>query len=247
VTTSVDYGDLLAATLPLNRPHVDRHVVVTKPRDVETQNVCGKFDTECVRTHAFGPNGGFCKGAGINVGLSRLDLDGWVLHLDADTVLPIHARQHLERRTLDPTCLYGADRINAVGETEFAAHVSERRLQEPPRTFGVEGWWLNTIRCVFYEHGGWLPCGFFQLWNPAASGVRFYPEDRLLTEPAHAGNTDLQFAAQWPLEKRVLIPELLLCHVQSEQLGSGADWHGRESRRFGVGNGPDDASPLPYH
>jgi hypothetical protein len=232
VTVCVDYADFLEVTLPLNRPHVDRMIVVTKHDDLETQKVCAKYDTECITTHAFGPNGGFCKGAGINVGLRHLDLDGWVLHLDADTVLPIHARQLLDRRTLDPANIYGADRINVVGPQELDTHITERRLQAPPRTFGTEGWWMKTIRVVFYEHGGWVPCGFFQLWNPTTSGVRHYDEDRIAAEPAHAGNTDLLFAAHWPLEQRVLIPELLLCHIESEQIGSGANWHGRKTKRW---------------
>lgn len=71
VTVCVDYADLLAATLPHNRPYVDRLVVVTKPHDLETQDVCAKYDTECITTHAFGPNGGFCKGAGINRALAE--------------------------------------------------------------------------------------------------------------------------------------------------------------------------------
>lgn len=233
VVVCVQYADFLEATLPLNRPHVDRLVVVTKPDDQETKDVCAKYDTECLTTHAFGPDGQFCKGAGINVGLSHLDRDGWVLHLDADMVLPIHARQLLEQRDLDPECIYGGDRINLIGKTAFDTHVRERRLQEPPRTFGTEGWWMNTIRVVFYEHGGWVPCGFFQLWNPTGSGVHSYVEDRVFAEPAHAGNTDLLFVSQsWPVDKRVLLPELLLGHVESEQIGSGANWSGRKTKRF---------------
>jgi hypothetical protein len=247
VSVCVGYGDILARTLPLNRPHLDSLTVVTKHDDTETQEVCAKYDTRVVTTHAFGPNGGFCKGAGINVALNELDLDDWVLHLDADTLLPIHARQLLERRALDPACIYGADRINLVGETDFSAHVTERRRQEPPRTFGTEGWWVNTIRCVFYGHGGWIPCGFFQLWNPAGSGVRRYPEDRITAEPSHAGNTDLQFAAQWPLERRVLLPELLLGHLQSEQIGPGADWHGRRTVRLDAEPSVARPHPEPHH
>jgi len=234
VTVSVGYGDFLAETLPLNRPHLDRLVVVTKPDDIETQEACAKYDAECVTTHAFGPNGGFCKGAGINVALNELDLDGWVLHLDADMVLPIYARQLLERRRLDPECLYGADRLDVVGKVAFDTHIRERRLQEPPRTFGTEGWWLHTIRVVFYGHGGYVPVGFFQLWHPDGSGVRHYPEDRIAAEPAHAGNTDLLFSAQWPLERRVLIPELLLCHLESEQIGPGGNWYGRKTKQWRV-------------
>jgi hypothetical protein len=246
-TICVGYGDFLAETLPLNRPHFDRLVVVTKPDDTETKEVCAKYDTECVTTHAFGPDGQFCKGAGINVGLSHLNQDGWVLHLDADTLLPIHARQLLERRTLDPTCIYGADRINLVGRNTLDTHVRERLQQQPPRTFGTEGWWMNTIRVVFYEHGGWVPCGFFQLWNPTGSGVRSYVEDRVVAEPAHAGNTDLQFVSNsWPLEKRIMLPELLLGHVESEQIGSGANWFGRKTRRLDAE--PETPSkPVPPH
>ena len=57
----------------------------------------------------------FCKGAGINEGLSRLDQDAWVVHLDADIWLPPQTRLLLENANLDPCMIYGIDRFCVKG------------------------------------------------------------------------------------------------------------------------------------
>ena len=77
------YSDFLRCTLPANKHLFDRIVVVTSAEDRDTQRICEFHHVECVRTDALNARWNkFCKGAGINEGLARLDRDAWVVHLD---------------------------------------------------------------------------------------------------------------------------------------------------------------------
>src|ERR1700757_431096 len=115
VVVCVDYDDFLAHTLPANKALFDQIVVVTTPEDENTQRLCEYHHVRCVPTDVFGVGDGeFRKGAGINVGLSHLKMDGWVAHVDADIVLAPQTRVLLEQTSLDPTMVYGIDRFNIV-------------------------------------------------------------------------------------------------------------------------------------
>ena len=83
------------------------------------------------------------------------------------------------------------------------------------------------VRVTPQAHGGWLPIGFFQMWN-AASGRLTYPDQH-----SDAARTDMQFAAQWPRNKRGMIPEIIAYHLESESgAPMGANWNGRMTPRF---------------
>src|SRR5262245_56081407 len=85
VVTCVNYADFLAHTLPLNKPHFDRMIVVTAPEDRDTQKVCDAWRQKYHATDCFRSRWSeFCKGAGINEGLAKLDKDAWIVHMDAD-------------------------------------------------------------------------------------------------------------------------------------------------------------------
>ena len=76
---------------------------------------------------------------------------------------------------------------------------------------------------------GYVPIGFFQLWNPICSGINHYPQ-----EHGDAGRSDMLFAMQWPRNKRGFIPEIITIHLESEKLVSmGKNWKGRQTRPFG--------------
>ncbi|MBO0951208.1 hypothetical protein [Fibrella forsythiae] len=89
VTVCVNYADFLVQILPHIRGLFDRLVVVTTPADRYTQQVCEYYRVECIQTDAFYDDGAvFNKAKGINAGLARLEMDGWVVHLDSDIYLP---------------------------------------------------------------------------------------------------------------------------------------------------------------
>ena len=111
VVTCVDYADFLAETLPHNRNLFDKVVVVTSPEDKPTQRICEYWHVDCLSTDSFRSRWGeFNKGAAINDGLARLAKTDWLVHMDADIVLPPLTRTLLEAAELDPSSIYGIDR-----------------------------------------------------------------------------------------------------------------------------------------
>jgi hypothetical protein len=89
---------------------------------------------------------------------------------------------------------------------------------------------------------GWVPIGYLQLWHSSSDewqGIRIKPY------PANHGNacrTDVQHGLQWDRCKRVLIPEILAVHLESEPARMGVNWNGRRTKRFGPSHAEQPAS-----
>ncbi len=221
-----NYGDFLAETLPQNSSQLDHLVVVTNPKDKETQNVCNKYSITCVQTDCMHEDGdAFNKGRAINLGLGHLRGLDWILHLDADILLPHNFRNLLQRAKLIKENLYGADRVNARGIDHFDAHKAELTpaysqgyFIEPPAAFPL------GARIIHHEHG-YTPIGYFQLWNKCMG--KKYPVNQ-----GNAEHTDVLFAAQWTRQQRVLLPEVIVTHLESEHVDMGANWGGRKTKRW---------------
>lgn len=225
-----DYSDFLRVTLPNNKHMFDRLVVVTSPEDKDTQKLCEFYHVECVATEKLRTREGkFCKGAGINEGLKRLDKDGWVLHLDGDILLPPQTRRLLERACLDRHMLYGIDRFNVRGWAAWQNFVKAPKLQHECDSYvhlNNSGFPIGT-RVMQNHMGGYVPIGFFQLWSPNGSGVFCYPEGH-----ADAGREDLLFANKWARCERSFIPEIIGYHLETEDAGYGTNWGGRKTKQF---------------
>jgi len=233
IITCVNYSDILAHTLPLNYRQFDRTVVVTSPEDKGTQRVVDYYTgaEKCV-TDAFRSHWGeFRKGSAINEGLKKLDKDGWILHLDADIILPPNFRDVLERADLDTSMIYGVDRA------EFKSYEDWQRFygSPEPHTQG-NGFFIHThhhgqqlgTRVAFQHFGGYIPIGFFQLWH-ADSKHFVYPSGH-----TDAGREDSVFPTHWPRSKRALIPEIVVYHLESESAEMGINWKGRKSKPFAI-------------
>lgn len=231
IVVCLQYSDFLRATLPHNKQFFNKIVVVTSPLDYETQRLCEFHNVQCVKTNAFYedhptiPN----KAKGINVGLKHLQKDGWVLHLDADIWLPVHFRNILERYPLREECLYGIDRMMVNSYQEWDKYI--RGGGKPMH----EAWCylhLNIFRIgeriVQYNDYGYVPIGFFQLWNPKGSGVHKYPVDI-----EGFDRTDVLFAKKFPRHNRDFIPDLACFHLASEVARQGQNWKGRKTKYFG--------------
>jgi hypothetical protein len=241
VVTCVDYADYLQETLPYALPHVDDLMVVTTPTDIRTKHVCSQHSVKCYETDEFSKGGKkFDKAAGINFGLRHLKLDGWVLHMDADTVLPPRTRHMLENAGLDPASIYGIDRVNCVGRAAWDAfraapwHSYEWRclVHAPGRS------WPLGSRVAHMAHGGYCPIGFFQLWSPSGSGVRDYA----VQEAGTAEHSDVRQAIRWDRRHRHLIPEVIAIHLETRDKGDtrpmGQNWAGRRTPEFNLAETP---------
>ena len=95
-------------------------------------------------------------------------------------------------------------------------------LIQPP------GGWQIGSRLSHHDYGGYVPIGFFQMWN-RESNISRYPT----TEDGGAEHTDLLHGLQWPRPNRVLIPEIIAVHLESEPSSMGANWNGRTTKAFG--------------
>lgn len=228
VTVCVNYSDFLAHTLPHNKHLFDRYVVVTDTKDHKTKKLCEHYNIHCVQTDVFYENGAIInKGKGINEGLKHLPKDGWCVHLDADIWLPPLTKEILGRIELDPSCIYGIDRMMCPTHDEWI------KYQTDPKPIH-EGWvfvhptaFPMGVRIAQYKGEGYLPIGFFQMWNPAGSGVYEYPD-------AHGAvdRSDVIFAKRWKRSKRGFIPEVIGIHLDSENADMGTNWEGRKTARF---------------
>jgi hypothetical protein len=234
VSVCVGYGDFLAQVAPLNRPLLDRWIVVTSPKDDETREVCRKFTIECVTSDDGHREGPFSKGRLIERGFAFARGDGWLLHLDSDIVLPADLHQVLGDADIDPSCIHGCDRFNVHGWDAW------QRLAARPLLVRSNAWAIHLNRAdttigtrVANQHHGYTPIGFFQLFHGSDATWRGFPSKRYPHLHGTAARTDVQHALQWDRRKRVLIPELVVWHLESEPCKMGANWSGRKTARFG--------------
>ena len=245
VTVCHNYADFLEQTLPRNLAHFDHYLVVTHEDDRRTINLCHKLGVECRRTNLmhFSERDPFAKARAIDFGLAYLRRDDWVVHLDADVYLPPTTRNILNTIPLDPACIYGVDRCNCTSFDAWQQFIrcpalnlhqhTEGCLTLPP-TFPL------GARITLPHYGGYVPIGFFQLWNAGRFPHRRYPLNQ-----GSAEHTDVLHAIQWPAPNRRLIPEIIAVHLESEPADMGANWTGRRTREFGpkpVANAPGRGS-----
>lgn len=234
VTICVNYSDFLAQTIAHNKQLFDHWIIVTSPEDIKTQRLCQHHNVECLKTNQFTEHGDtFNKAKGINVGLDFMSKHDWVLHVDADIYLPPLTRQILEKISLDPKNIYGIDRMMCPDFESWNKFITN---PDPSHT----GWvyihgnaFPFGVRIGEYMGEGYEPIGFFQLWNPNGSGVKRYPENH-----GAADRTDVLFAKKWKRANRVLIPEIIGIHLDSENSTieeMGKNWNGRKSKPFGTG------------
>ena len=188
ITVSVSYDDFLAITLPRNRRHFERILVVTTPQDHATQLLADSQDnTFCHTTDVFGriPSGikalplpigyqalkaamvartggrvVFNKGAAIEEGLDVLGRTGWICLLDADVILPDAMPDAPE---WESSCLYGPYRRLAETEKTF-------RLVEKTFRAGA-AWDLLPYGPEKYQFPGEF-AGYCQIFHASAPHLR---------------------------------------------------------------------------
>jgi hypothetical protein len=221
VTVSVGFDDMLDVTLQMNHPHLDTMIVVTTHDDRKTHRVCAKHGAMCVHTDLFKKNGrNFNKGAAINAGFGYFQYHGWRMHIDSDIVLPDNFRRVIFNHThLNPSTLYGADRVNVIGRREIDGIRLKGTPQHQHRCL-VESISRRPIgaRYVHNLHG-YLPLGYFQMWH--ATCQKAYPYS--LGTAAH---DDTLFAMLWPLGSRQLLPSVLTYHLCEREPHWGENWEG---------------------
>lgn len=223
------YHDFLTQTLPTNKFLFDKTVVVTSPEDTKTQRVCEFNHVECILTDGLMSRwkGEFHKGVGINEGLEKLDPRGWWVHLDADMWLPPLTRVLIQQADLHAQMIYGIDRFIVKGHAAWEEFRAMPILQQEAGAY-VHSTAFPIGTRVMADVEGYIPIGFFQMWNPSVSGVTNYPNQHTT-----AGRGDTVHAKRWPRSLRGFIPEVIGYHLESEDASMSSNWNGRTTSEFG--------------
>lgn len=232
ITVCVNYSDFLAQTLPHNKNQFDNFIVITDTKDSDTKKICEYHNVRCVQTDIFYEDGNiFNKGAAINYGLSLLEQKEWVLHIDADIYMPPMTRTILERLPLESHKIYGVDRLMCPSYEEWIKFIeSPKHIQESWIFVHLDSFPMGTrIGEYMNYNSGWEPIGYFQLWNPKASGVTSYP-----TKHDYCDRTDVLHCKKFERKNRELLPEVVVIHLDSESgdTNMGKNWKGRKTKPF---------------
>lgn len=231
VVVCVNYSDFLCWTLPFNKQHFDRMVVVTSSEDKKTQKLCEYWNVMCVVTDVCYENQEtFNKGKMINEGLKHLSQKDWVLHLDADIYLPPTFGNILRSLKLDKESIYHFDRLMCESFEDWIKFLQQPTLQHENHI------WVHQhkefrlgVRLCKLAYGGMLPIGYSQLWNQCHFKYT-YP-----TEHTTAARGYVQFALKFDRDKRQFLPEIFGIHLETKITGEGmgSNWNGRKTPFFG--------------
>jgi hypothetical protein len=208
ITVCVNYGDLLAWTLPKFCRVFDSVTVVTTPDDAETSVVVSAYRrAHLFTTDAFyrGGDGVFRKWLALEEGLDAMGRSGWLCVIDSDIYLP---EQHA---------------IAALSVVQMTARGGlycppRRILAEPEKCRDNLDYmnWGTLPEGGDKELGGWMHV--FTADDPILRGVKtWYP-----TEWCHCGGADSEHSSRWPADQRHWLPFSVL------HLGPvGQNWFGR--------------------
>ena len=214
---------------------VDDLVVVTSPADQRTRDLCKAYGANAVVTTVMHDHGRrFSLGAAVDAGLRALPLSDWALVIDADIVLPGRFHRTLDHLRLEREKLYGIDRVHCRGW-----HTWRRFISTPRQIMTWEVPFLRDFPAgarIQLDGHGYLPCGFFQLWNAGATGYRDYP----IHENGTAEGSDMLHAARFPRQYRELIPEIVGIQLETDTAADpiGVNWAGRRTAEFSAEGGP---------
>lgn len=216
IVVCVDLDDFLAITLPRNKKHFKRTLVVTASHDLRTQELCKAEGVECYVTDVFYANGAaFNKGAAMEEGFEVLGRKGWICIWDADIIMPDSIRQPLD--------------LNGL-------HTPARKILPDPKAFSDSLDW-NTLSSPTKPHEF---DGYFQLFHAESVKAPWYSIDW-----SHAGGCDSDFQFKFPGEHKHRSPFFVL-HLGDEGAPGiaariGRNWRGRTSPRIDNGEMPKEA------
>ncbi len=235
VTVCIGYADYLAETLRVNRPLVDELVVITSPDDDATRGLCKEHSIRHVISDEHKRDGPFNKARLIQKAFDQIASTDWILHLDADIVLPQKFRECLEWGHIDERYIYGADRCNVIGWQAWQVVCAGGYGWNNHRYDSVHRFLPGAAvgnRHVPNQHG-YVPIGYFQLFHGSAMIDRGYHLRQYPLRHGNAARTDVQFGLQWDRRFRAILPEVIVLHLESEPSAQGANWEGRTTARFG--------------
>ena len=179
ILTSVEYGDILALTLPYNRHHFDDVMVVTTPDDEETQAVAKANNCQLHITADFYSNSAqFNKWTPLEQGLDKLGRRGWICIMDADVAWP---------KELPPMAL-----------TRGKLYSPRRYIHLPPSLPPEETWAQLPVHNVSNIWAGYTQ--IFHSLDPHLPRPPWHKPHK------NAGGPDTVFQNNWPAHLKERLP-----------------------------------------
>lgn len=197
IMVCVDYADLLAVTLPLNRHHFSEVCIVTSHGDKETQRIASEYRCSLHLTETFYAKGAaFNKWAALEEALDVFGRMGWLCIMDADVVWPIKA-------PLSPK----------IGELWTPL----RRMAPWPINYlpSETTWHLYALHRNTTEWAGYSQ--IFHAEDPHLPKAPWHEIDW-----THAGGADSLFQRHWPMNQKRR-PDWECLHLGEP----GQNWYGR--------------------
>jgi hypothetical protein len=205
VVVSVGRSHHLAMTLPWNAKQVDEMIVVTSSGDTRTQEIVresGGGVRLVISDRCYDDNHAFNKGRMINDGLQAVTQMDWVVLTDADVLLNPRFKQWMDLHAINPGVLYGTHRLDVP--EELIPQLGTLRFEQNATGINAE------------------PNGYFQLFNRRAIAIRDRGKAIMSEAFCSAGGVDSWFLQQFPKDKRHVVVELAVVHIQhGNQFGGG--------------------------
>lgn len=226
ICVSVNYSDFLVWSLPAAKNVFDRTLVITSKDDDATKRVCEYNHVEFIETDIMYANGAkFNKGMAINLGLDYLDFPEFGAHFDSDIVMPPRTREILMSRNYNKDCIYSCDRMMVSNWKNWINFYTD-----PKSLYSIGQVKPNFDVGYRLIHDGYQCLGYFQMFHKDSKYLKrpIYPNDC-----ESASQSDLMVSNLYPPENRVLIPELFVYHLDSDENALGLNWNGRKSNKFG--------------
>lgn len=252
ILVSVDYHGELSLTLPYNRHHFDRVMIVTSPADIKTQLICQAHSAEMYITDAFYRNGAmFNKWLALEEGLDVFGRDGFLCIMDADILWPKKVELELKEGYLQTPCRRmwedWPSKKRHIATTMYASDIPPEHLWHIFHLHPQQHEWAGYSQ-IFHASDPVLTCSNCgckidqHKHIRTDQGIQFpnlYTECTKpvwhLTNYISAGTADSFFQAKWTPDKKIR-PNFDVLHLGR----AGENWMGRVSNYID-GTAPPEA------
>ena len=159
ICVSYNYYDTLKFMLPVNYLHFDTLYIITQEDDIQTIELCSQYKNVIVLFFKFKHDDKkFDKYGALNYAqqfIYNTYPNSWYLIIDSDILLPNNFIHILKCENLNPYCIYGATRNNAVITSEL---LNKKHIVQTHKN-----WMYNNIRWVKDKPPSIMGC--FQLYK----------------------------------------------------------------------------------
>lgn len=236
ITYCYNYSDFLSEIISDNKQHFDNYIIITAKEDYKTIQLCDLHNVTCLTLDHTEYEPAEFRGYCLNYGLDNLKFNDWVINLDADIWLPPRTRSLLEAKELNEKCIYGIDRMMCNSYEDWIKFKKHPKIHEGWIYMHIDAFKMG-VRNVSYGENieGYIPIGFFQLWNIKTSKIKKYPIKHMDHNDNWQDRIDTIHAKKWEPKHRAFIPEIVAVHLDSENSDRmGVNWdNGRKTPYFG--------------